>query len=152
MIFKLLPDSLLDFVLQTPTWLAIITAAATAYICYTSTRTRPIFSIVNTFPNNFTQRKAHAAYLQDARGLIATGLRNQAGGPITLDTPCGARIVLPPSLTDWVKNNKDLITKNSSTMTSLAIRSKRHDPQSRQCSHRHDSEEIIAEWAFGADC
>ncbi|KAF7195294.1 Cytochrome P450 monooxygenase [Pseudocercospora fuligena] len=66
-----------------------------------------IFPVVNKYSWDFTKRKAHAAYMQDARGLVARGLKEKSG-PITLDTPSGPRIVLPSSLTDFVKNNKDL--------------------------------------------
>ncbi|EME79249.1 uncharacterized protein MYCFIDRAFT_34318 [Pseudocercospora fijiensis CIRAD86] len=95
----------LDLLHEVRSWIYILALLGT--IVYYWRSRSAIFPVVNKYSWDFTRRKAHAAYMQDARGLIARGLREKKG-PITLDTPSGPRIVLPSSLTDFVKNNKDL--------------------------------------------
>lgn len=45
--------------------------------------------------------------MKDARGLVSSGFAKYQG-PFQILTPNGARIILPASATDWVKNCKDV--------------------------------------------
>jgi cytochrome P450 len=51
--------------------------------------------------------KAHAHYTARAKDLISDGLSTHKG-PVVIATRSGSKLVLPSSLTDWVKNHKDL--------------------------------------------
>lgn len=95
----------LDLFSRLPTWLALLITVVSLF--YYSSSRKSIFPVVNVYPGDFTRRKAHAEYARNARSLVANGLRKH-NGPVTLDTPSGPRIILPDSLTDWVKSNKDL--------------------------------------------
>ena len=70
-------------------------------------RQQHLFPAVNDYPNDHTRKKAYARYEAEAKELIATGLAEHQG-PITILTSGGPKVILPASLTDWVKANKDL--------------------------------------------
>ena len=68
---------------------------------------RPLFPVVNACAGDYTGRKSHALYEANARELIANGLAEH-DGPITILTISGPKVILPSSLWNWVKSNKDL--------------------------------------------
>ena len=70
-------------------------------------RQRHLFPAVNDYPNDHNRKKAYARYEAESKELIATGLAEHQG-PITILTSGGPKVILPASLTDWVKANKDL--------------------------------------------
>jgi hypothetical protein len=89
----LLPKMLLEALFNVRT-LVLFAVLASAYLL--RTKRRPVFPVVNT-----------KDYVANAAALIASGLA-QHQGPITLSLPNAQKIVLPSSLTGWVKTNKDL--------------------------------------------
>ncbi|RYN99098.1 hypothetical protein AA0120_g1530 [Alternaria tenuissima] len=68
---------------------------------------RPVFPIVNSHLIDPFSSKANREYSTNAATLITKGLAKHQG-PITLAITNGRKIVLPSSLTNWVKSNKDL--------------------------------------------
>ncbi|PPJ57664.1 hypothetical protein CBER1_00075 [Cercospora berteroae] len=68
---------------------------------------RSPFSIINSYPYDFLNRKAHKTYLENAQELITHGLEKH-NSPIALATPSGPLIILPAELIDWVRTNPDL--------------------------------------------
>ncbi|CAG8020794.1 unnamed protein product [Penicillium salamii] len=85
-------------------WTLLAVAAALYHFIQ---RRRPIFPVVNDYPWDFFRRKAYLAYNQDAGTLITEGLAKHRG-PVTMLVPGGTKIVLPSSLSDWIRTNKDL--------------------------------------------
>lgn len=69
--------------------------------------TKTVFPIINKYPSDFGNQKAYREVRENARKLIVQGLAKYKG-PVTLAIPYGRKILLPASLTDWVKSNKNL--------------------------------------------
>jgi hypothetical protein len=87
---------------------------------------RDKFAVVNDYPRDWTLRRAHDAFLTDARGLILDGFRKvhprqlwlyglshhadhvQFQGPFRIITTLGSRVILPADYTEWLKNSPDL--------------------------------------------
>ncbi|KAK3985425.1 cytochrome P450 [Cladorrhinum sp. PSN332] len=86
------------------TWI-LIAAVSFTYLLYS--KQRPIFPIINDYPGDFFRRKAYREYKQNAKKLLADGFTKHRG-PVTVLIPNGSKIVLPSSLSDWVKTNRDL--------------------------------------------
>lgn len=87
---------------------ALLVIILTITISYLFTqRQRYPFPVVNSYPHDFTQKRAHSEYNENAGELIRNGLA-QHEGPITILTPNGPKIILPSSLVGLVKDNKDL--------------------------------------------
>jgi hypothetical protein len=76
-------------------------------VCLFRFRRRPTFPIINQYPGDLFFQKAHHEYRTNADSLIAKGFAKHRG-PFTLAIPSNQKIVLPSSLTAWVKSNKDL--------------------------------------------
>lgn len=89
----LLPRMLLEALFSVRT-LVLLAVLASAYLL--RTKRRPLFPVLNT-----------KDYVSNAATLIASGLA-QHQGPITLPLPNAQKIILPSSLTSWVKTNKNL--------------------------------------------
>ncbi|PIA97953.1 Fumitremorgin C monooxygenase [Cercospora beticola] len=68
---------------------------------------RSPFPIVNSYPYDFLNRRAHKTYLENAQELITQGLEKY-NSPITLATPSGPLMILPAESIDWVRTNPDL--------------------------------------------
>ena len=86
---------------------ALIAITVSAGLYLYKKRQQHLFPAVNDYANDHTRNKAYARYEAEAKELIATGLTEHQG-PITILTPGGPKVILPASLTDWVKANKDL--------------------------------------------
>lgn len=97
---------LTEFLLSVRTWTAVAILASVYYLLFRP-RQPPAFPIVNQYPNDFFRRKAYREVRENAKQLIIDGLAKH-GGPITILIPHGQKIILPSSLTTWVKSNKDL--------------------------------------------
>ncbi|KAH6632069.1 cytochrome P450 [Chaetomium tenue] len=97
---------LTELLLSVRTWTAVAILASVYYLLFRP-RTPPAFPIVNQYPNDFFRRKAYREARENAKQLIIEGLAKH-GGPITILIPHGQKIILPSSLTTWVKSNKDL--------------------------------------------
>ncbi|EOA82545.1 uncharacterized protein SETTUDRAFT_34108 [Exserohilum turcica Et28A] len=93
-----------DFLFGFRTWTLVFILASTYLF---RSRRRSPFPPVNQYPGDFLNRKAYREYSQNAESLIAQGLAKHKG-PITLRAPNAEKIILPASLTAWVKSNKDL--------------------------------------------
>ncbi|PVI06338.1 cytochrome P450 [Periconia macrospinosa] len=85
----------------------ILAILVTGMYLFGAKRRRPVFPIVNKYPHDFLNQKANRQYIQNASTLITSGL-NKHQSPVTIVIPNGQKIVLPSSLTGWVKTNKDL--------------------------------------------
>jgi hypothetical protein len=95
---------LLDAFFSIRMW-TCVTILASAY--FLRSRRRPTFPVINTHFNDPLGRKANRDYNTNAASLITKGLAEHHG-PIILATPNGRKLVLPSSLTRWVRSNKDL--------------------------------------------
>ncbi|WYZ42118.1 hypothetical protein EsH8_V_001013 [Colletotrichum jinshuiense] len=62
---------------------------------------------INAYRGDFTLKRAHAQYLQNAKGLIAEGIA-KFNGPFRVVTTLGSRVILPSSFTEWVRTCDDL--------------------------------------------
>lgn len=62
---------------------------------------------INAYRGDFTLKRAHAEYLQNAKGLIAEGIA-KFNGPFRVVTTLGSRVILPSSFTEWVRTCDDL--------------------------------------------
>ncbi|KAM0717135.1 hypothetical protein Q7P37_006987 [Cladosporium fusiforme] len=69
---------------------------------------KPGFPIINDYPGDFFRTKASQDYLLNAKSLLAEGYQKYLQKPFAILVPHGVKVILPPSLTDWVKFNKDL--------------------------------------------
>jgi hypothetical protein len=85
----------------------LIISFSVIYFLQNSSRRRTRFPVVNAYDGDFYSKRAYKEYETNARELISRGLE-QYDGPITISTPSGPKIILPNSLTEWVKSNKDL--------------------------------------------
>lgn len=89
---------------------ALVYALATiaiSVVLYFYNKRQLAFPIVNAYPNDYSLKKAHARYETEAKELISTGLAKHQG-PFVLERPGGSVLILPASLSDWAKANKDL--------------------------------------------
>ncbi|KXX80410.1 Fumitremorgin C monooxygenase [Madurella mycetomatis] len=96
---------LVEFLLSVHTW-SILAILAGAYLLLRPRR-RPAFPIINRYPGDFLGRRAYREAHENASKLITEGLAKYQG-PITVAIPHGQKIILPSSLTGWVKSNRDL--------------------------------------------
>lgn len=94
--------------------LIAITISAGLYLY--KKRQQHLFPAINDYADDHSRKKAYARYEAEAKELIATGLAEHQG-PVTILTPGGPKLILPASLSDWVKANKTLITRHSSRTT-----------------------------------
>jgi len=78
------------------------------YIYIQNHRRRPPFPVINTHANDFLGRKANQDYATNASALITTGLTAHPTTPFALALPNAYKVVLPASLTNFVKSNRDL--------------------------------------------
>ncbi|KAL2067505.1 hypothetical protein VTL71DRAFT_1930 [Oculimacula yallundae] len=85
----------------------LFVSSSIAYYFYTNYQEKLSFPVINAYPNDYRRKKAFARYEQGARELIASGFA-KFKGPFTLLTPGSPKLILPASLADWVKANKDL--------------------------------------------
>lgn len=69
---------------------------------------RSKFPIVNNYPNDFFHRRANHEYNTNARGLLVKGAVKHGQSLFAIRVPNGLKVILPPSLVGWVKNNKDV--------------------------------------------
>ena len=69
--------------------------------------THSVFPTINEYPGDFLNRKAYREVRQNSRKLIINGLAKYKS-PFTFAIPYGRKILLPASLADWVKSNKNL--------------------------------------------
>ncbi|KAH6856356.1 cytochrome P450 [Chaetomium sp. MPI-CAGE-AT-0009] len=97
---------LAELFLSVRTWTALAILAG-LYHLVLRLRQQPAFPIVNKYPGDFFRRKAYRSVRENAKQLITTGLAKHQG-PITIAIPHGRKIILPSSLTGWVKSHKDL--------------------------------------------
>ena len=95
---------LVETFLNVRTWTLLIILGS-AYLFHS--KRRPIFPIINRYPGDIFNRKANREYVTNALKLITEG-RMKYQGPFALTIPNGQKIVLPSSMTGWVKSNKDL--------------------------------------------
>lgn len=95
---------LVEFFSSVYTW-TLLAASATAYALLFRRHTP--FPIVNSHSFDLFNRKAYQDYASNAHNLIKRSLSKHEV-PIALNIPSGQKIVLPSSLTNWVKSNKDL--------------------------------------------
>lgn len=65
------------------------------------------FPTANTYPRDFLNRKAYREVQENSRNLIITSLA-KFKSPFTIAIPHGRKILLPASLADWVKSNRNL--------------------------------------------
>ncbi|KAK3294579.1 cytochrome P450 [Chaetomium fimeti] len=97
---------LVELFLSVRTWTALAILAS-IYHLLLRLRQQPTFPIVNKYPGDFFRRRAYREVRENAKELITAGLAKHQG-PITIAIPHGQKIILPSSLTSWVKSNKDL--------------------------------------------
>lgn len=69
--------------------------------------TKAVFPTINKYPGDFRSQRAYREIHDNARKLVIEGLAKHKG-PVSLAIPYGRKILLPASLADWVKSNKDL--------------------------------------------
>jgi cytochrome P450 len=69
---------------------------------------RPKFPIVNSYSNDFFKRRANLEYVNNARKLLVDGAVKYGQKPFAIQVPNGLKVILPPSLVDWVKNSRDV--------------------------------------------
>ncbi|KAJ4015481.1 hypothetical protein NW752_006943 [Fusarium irregulare] len=62
-------------------------------------RPKPKFPIINKNPQDF---------ITNARSLLKTGFSTHGSNPYIIQVPNGQKVILPPTLINWVKNNKDV--------------------------------------------
>lgn len=86
---------------------ALLAIAIPIALFFYNKRPKSSFPIVNAYPNDYDNKKAYASYASNAKQLIANGLAEHQG-PITILAPGGPKVILPASLTEWAKANKDL--------------------------------------------
>ncbi|KAH0286128.1 putative cytochrome P450 [Aureobasidium namibiae CBS 147.97] len=86
---------------------ALVVIVLTTIFYRFNTKQQLSFPIVNSYCGDRDQKKAHQQYQANAKELIANGIKDH-GSPIVIKTPQGTKLILPSSLTEWVKNNKDL--------------------------------------------
>ncbi|KAF2451828.1 cytochrome P450 [Karstenula rhodostoma CBS 690.94] len=65
------------------------------------------FPTINFYPRDWILKRAHEAFIADAKGLIQEGFR-KFNGPFRIITTLGSRIILPAEYADWVKKSPDL--------------------------------------------
>ncbi|KAF5848898.1 hypothetical protein GGP41_010013 [Bipolaris sorokiniana] len=94
---------ILEFLSNIRVWILFIVLIITFLF---RSRRRSVFPAINDFPLDPLSQKAHQEYRTNAESLITNGLAKHQG-PISLSVPSGQKIVLPASLTAWVKSNKD---------------------------------------------
>lgn len=66
------------------------------------------YPAINDYPGDFFRIRASQEYISNARQLIADGRKKFQGKPFSILVPYGVKVILPPSLTDWVRANRDL--------------------------------------------
>ncbi|KAI5242581.1 hypothetical protein E4T42_07618 [Aureobasidium subglaciale] len=93
--------------LTRPLGYALVVIVLTTIFYRFGTKQQLPFPIVNSYPGDRNQKNAHQQYQANARQLIANGMKDH-GSPIVIKTPQGPKLILPSSLTEWVKSNKDL--------------------------------------------
>lgn len=86
---------------------ALLAIAIPIALYFYNKRPKPSFPVVNAYPNDYDNKKAYASYASNAKQLIANGLAEHQG-PVTILAPGGPKVILPASLTEWAKANKDL--------------------------------------------
>jgi hypothetical protein len=69
---------------------------------------RPKFPVVNNYSRDFFHRRANLEYNTNARRLLVDGAAKHGQNPFAIRVPNGLKVILPPSLVNWVKNNKDV--------------------------------------------
>ncbi|KAE8376785.1 cytochrome P450 [Aspergillus bertholletiae] len=67
----------------------------------------PKLPTVNSYPGDFSQRKARETFVSNAKSLLAEGFR-RFNGPFRVVTTLSSRVILPASWATWVKNCQDL--------------------------------------------
>lgn len=95
---------LFEVLFSTSTW-TLFAIIAGLYSLLKQKRT--ILPIVNDYSGDLFRQKAYREYSLNARKLITEGF-NKYHGPICLFVPGGMKFVLPSTLSDWVKSNRDL--------------------------------------------
>ncbi|KAI4664630.1 uncharacterized protein J4E79_002927 [Alternaria viburni] len=78
------------------------------YIYIQNHRRRLPFPVINTHANDFLNRKTNQDYATNASALITTGLTTHPATPFALALPNAYKVVLPASLSNFVKSNRDL--------------------------------------------
>ncbi|KAH6858992.1 cytochrome P450 [Alternaria rosae] len=78
------------------------------YVYIQNHRRRPPFPVINTHANDFLGRKANQDYATNASALITNALTAHPTLPFALTLPNAYKVVLPASLSNFVKSNRDL--------------------------------------------
>ncbi|RGP60792.1 hypothetical protein FSPOR_10473 [Fusarium sporotrichioides] len=81
---------------------------AIAVIAIISANKRPKFPIINSHSNDFFKGRAYLEYGTNARKLLVDGAVKYGQRPFAIQVPNGLKVILPPSLSGWVKNNKNV--------------------------------------------
>ncbi|KAK2868056.1 hypothetical protein FQN49_003207 [Arthroderma sp. PD_2] len=89
------------------TSLAIATALVAVVLGWLWTKARDEIPTINSYPGDFTLKKAHQEYFSNSRDLIKEGIR-KFNGPFRVVTALGSRVILPASYTEWLKGCLDL--------------------------------------------
>lgn len=71
-------------------------------------RNGPGFPVLNDYPGDIFRRRAYKEYRTNAKQLLAEGSSKYQEKPFAVLVPNGIKVILPPSLTNWIKTNKDL--------------------------------------------
>ncbi|KAF3483805.1 cytochrome P450 [Arthroderma uncinatum] len=87
--------------------IAIITALVAIVLGWLWTRDPDEIPTINSYPGDFSLKRAHKEYLLNSRNLIKDGVK-RFDGPFRVITALGSRVILPASYTEWVKGCLDL--------------------------------------------
>ncbi|KAF9869843.1 hypothetical protein CkaCkLH20_12642 [Colletotrichum karsti] len=87
--------------------LACTIIAVISRVYFLCTRRRRDFPVVNDYPGDLFRKRAYQDYNDNAKQLIANGF-SRYNGPFAILVPGGMKIILPSSLSDWVKTNRNL--------------------------------------------
>lgn len=66
------------------------------------------FPIINDYSGDYFRAEASREYLLNARALLTEGNKRYQQKPFAILVPHGVKVILPPSLTDWIRTSKDL--------------------------------------------
>ncbi|OAG08623.1 cytochrome P450 [Paraphaeosphaeria sporulosa] len=77
------------------------------FFAYSIQQRKNNFPTVNSYPRDWALKRAHGAFIADAKGLIQEGFR-KFNGPFRIITTLGSRIILPVEYAEWVKKSPAL--------------------------------------------